>query len=40
MTTIAQVIAQGRQAMNRNEVAIVQALLEQYAIAWRHIDGR
>lgn len=40
MTTIAQTIVEGRRAMAASEVAIVQDLLAQYGIAWRHVEAR
>ena len=40
MTTIAQAIAYGRRALAEMEPAMVRQLLDQYALVWRHIEGR
>lgn len=40
MTTIAQAIAFGRRALAEMEPGMVRQLLDQYALAWKHVESR
>ena len=40
MTTISQALTYGRKALNQMEAPLVRALLDQYGMAWLHIEER